>query len=153
MTPVWRKAWPVIGALLVGTLGYALLGNSPRSSAARVTPKGAWALPVQSAPDLAAAQALWSTRPPWGAAAAGQTAQAAVPSAIPVGVVMDRGGLQAVFALPGAIPFHVREGDPLPGGGQVTAISRTQVTWTDAAGNTRQRELLVGPVPSTTSGG
>lgn len=151
--PQWRRALPVAVPLLVGALGYLLLGNGPRSTATKATTQAPWALPAADAPDMAAAEALWTTRPPWGAAVAAQTAEAPVPTAAPLGVVMTRDGFRAVFALPGAIPFMVRPGDPLPGGGSVTEVSRAKVSWTDAAGTTQQRELLTDPAPPRSPGG
>lgn len=141
-----RRALPVLGPLLVGALAYLLLGAGPRSGPTRDTVPSAWALPAGSAPDLAAAETVWKDRTPWGNAA-GSDAGAEANNVVPVGVVAGRDGLEALFALPGAPLIRAREGDDLPGGGRVTGITPTQVSWTDSEGKTLRRELFVDPDP------
>lgn len=149
----WRHGWPVAAALVLGALGYLLLGNGPADSARRGDVETAWSLPASPAVDLAAAQALWAERAPWGAAASGKVEEPPPPQALPVGVVVQPDGLEALFALPGEIPVAVREGGALPGGGQLESVSRTEVTWTDASGQSRTHELFVDPLPTQATGG
>lgn len=151
MRPAWRRTLPVAGPLLAGALAYLLLGAGPRANLARTVAPAGWALPAETAPDLAAADALWAQRAPWGAAAGAGPDGESVPVVVPVGVVAVRDGFEALFAVPGAPLLRVREGDALPGGGSVTAITRGQVSWTDSAGQARQRELLVDPDPGAAS--
>lgn len=155
MSPALRRALPFAGPFLVGVLGYLLLGAGPHSSAARDTLPVDWSLPVDAPPDMAAATELWRTRSPWGAVAAGTDAGAAANdnAIVPVGVFSERGGLVALFAIPDAPSFRARQGDRLPNGGQVTSISPTGVGWTDAKGQTRQRQLFIDPDPRATAPG
>ena len=136
---------PVAGLLLAGALGYLLLGAGPRSNPARDVAQAGWALPAEPAHDLAAADTLWTQRAPWGAAANAATGATAAPAPVLVGVVVERGRYEALFAVAGAPLLRVRAGDALPGGGRVTAITHNRVSWTDPAGQPRQRELLVEP--------
>lgn len=153
MSPVLRRALPFAGPFLVGVLGYLLLGAGPHSSAARATVPVDWALPVDAAPDMAAAAELWRSRSPWGAVAAGADAasDANDKAIVPVGVLALRDGLVALFSIPDAPLLRVRQGDRLPNGGQVTSISPTGVAWTDAKGQTRQRQLFIDPDPRATA--
>jgi hypothetical protein len=64
---------------------------------------------------------------------------------VPVGVVVQDDGLVALFSAPGAEPQRLREGEALPGGGQVTGIARNRVSWTDADGQPQARELFAEP--------
>lgn len=143
--PAWRRALPVAGPLLAGALGYLLLGAGPRSNVARNMPPADWALPTEPVLDLVAADGIWAQRMPWGAAASAGPGGQPAPAAVLVGVIVERGDIHALFAVSGAPILEVREGDALPGGGRVTAISRNQVTWTDSVGQAQQRELLVAP--------
>ena len=153
MNPVLRRALPFAGPFVVGVLGYLLLGAGPHSSASRDTVPVDWALPVDAAPDMAAAAELWRSRSPWGAVAAGADAasDATDQAILPVGVFKLRDGLVALFAIPDAPLLRVRQGDRLPNGGQVTSISATGVGWTNAKGETRQRQLFIDPDPRTTA--
>lgn len=155
MSPALRRALPFAGPFVAGVLGYLLLGAGPHSSAARDTVPIDWALPVDAPPDMAAATELWRARSPWGAAAAGDNAAAAENDSaiVPVGVFAERGGLVALFAIPDAPLFRVRQGERLPNGGQVTSISPTGVGWTNAKGQTRQRQLFIDPDPRAAAPG
>lgn len=142
--PAWRRVLPFVGPLLVGALGYLLLGTGPRSNAVRNPVPAQWALPADPAFDLPAADALWAQRAPWGAAA-NAAAQQEAPAPVLVGVIVERGLYEALFAVAGAPLHRARVGDPLPGGGLVTSITRTRVSWNDAAGRPHERELLAAP--------
>lgn len=150
-----RQLLPPVAALLLGALAWLLIGNGPDLAAARQDGMAGWTLPAATGPDLAAAQAAWQTRPPWGTTAAETAAAEAAEAAarpVPVGVVVEDDGLAALFVTAGGNPQRLHEGDPLPGGGQVTAIARNRVGWTDADGNARQRELFVDPLTPSADG-
>lgn len=153
MSPALRAGLRFAAPFLVGVLGYLLLGAGPRSGPARDTVPVDWALPVAAAPDLAAAGELWRTRSPWGAVAVGADAASDQDdnATLPVGVFAERDGLVALFAIPDAPLLRVRQGDRLPRGGQVTSISPTGVSWTNAKGQTRQRQLFIDPDPRATA--
>ena len=149
MSPSLRRALPFAAAFVAGVLGYLVLGAGPRAATARDTVPVDWALPVDAAPDQAAAAEVWRARSPWGAAVAGADAAADEQdkAVVPVGVFITRDGLVALFSIPGAPLLRLRQGERLPTGGQVTAITSSSVSWTTTKGETRQRELFADPDP------
>lgn len=156
MKPQWRRLLPLPAAFLLGVLGSLLLGTGPRSTTAADAGQEAWALPANPAPDLSATDAVWNERHPWGRppVTEAEAAAAAVPVAVPVGVVESRGGLQALFSLDGALPVAVDAGGTTPDGGTVTSIAATVITWQDAAGRSKRHELFLEESSSgSTAGG
>lgn len=149
MSPALRRALPFAAAFAAGVLGYLVLGAGPRASVARDTVPVDWALPADAAPDPAAAAEVWRTRSPWGANVAGADAAAddRDKAVVPVGVFITRDGLVALFSIPGVPLLRLRQGEPLPTGGQVTAVTPKSVSWTNSKGETRQRELFADPDP------
>lgn len=144
MRPEWRRLLPLPAAFLAGMLASLLLGPGPRSIVAGDGGQAPWALPADQARDLAAADEVWAQRHPWGRSSMSvEEAEAqAVAAAVPVGVVETRGGLQALFSLDGALPVAVDDGATTPDGGTVTSIAKTVITWQDAEGEPRRRELF-----------
>ncbi len=141
MTPRMRKAAPFVAPLLLGAVGYLLIGEGPSSSAVRAGESARWALPAIAATDISPATPVWTERAPWGSETA--AVEAAPEMAIrPVGVVAVGDSLFALFTQ-GDRVVRVPNGGFLADGGQVTAIRPDVVEWADAAGKVQRRELMV----------
>lgn len=147
-----RERLVVGSALVVGALGYLLLGTGPSAVDSRRAASAPWELPPAASQDLATAKALWTERVPWGAAASGAANEPPPPQSLPVGVLVQFDGLKALFALAGGEPVVVPVGGALLDGGIVTSISRSTVTWNDGAGKAHEFELFVDPLPAPAAG-
>lgn len=141
MTPRLRKAVPFVAPLLVGVVGYLLIGEGPSSAPVRAGETAGWELPAIAATDISPAAPVWTARAPWGSevAAADATPDVAIR---PVGVVAVGDSLFALFTQGDSV-VRVPKGGFLADGGQVTAIRPDVVEWADAAGKVQRRELMV----------
>ena len=141
MTPRLRKVVPFVAPLLLGAVGYLLVGEGPSSAPVRAGESADWALPAIAATDISPAAPVWTARAPWGSEVA--AADAAPEVAIrPVGVVAVGDSLFALFTQGDSV-VRVAKGGFLADGGQVTAIRPDVVEWADAAGKVQRRELMV----------
>ena len=141
MTPRLRKVVPFVAPLLLGAVGYLLVGEGPSSAPVRAGESADWALPAIAATDVSPAAPVWTARAPWGSEVA--AADAAPEVAIrPVGVVAVGDSLFALFTQGDSV-VRVPKGGFLADGGQVTAIRPDVVEWADAAGKVQRRELMV----------
>lgn len=145
MKPELRRMLPFVAAFVVGALGSLLVGTGPRSSAGGDGGQAPWALPAAQDLDLAAADAVWADRHPWGEPplSAAEAAAQEKTAAVPVGVVKHGSGLRALFSLGGALPVAVEPGGQTPDGGTVASIAPTVVTWKDAEGQAMRVELFL----------
>ncbi|MGV8923864.1 MAG: hypothetical protein ACOH1L_11050 [Thermomonas sp.] len=143
-----RERLIVGAALLLGALGYLLLGTGPEAVGGRHTATVPWELPPATPLDMAPAKLVWAERAPWGSAASGVADAPVAPQSLPMGVLREFDGLKALFAFPGAEPVAVPLGGALLDGGKVTGISRAMITWIDGSGKARQHELFVDPLPA-----
>lgn len=156
MTARTRQAIGMLAALLLGAVGYLLLGGGPDSATLREDVEVDWEIPVAPSGELSAADEVWNLRAPWGERPANVDAGDAEPAPPPprlVGVVAEAGAFHAVFIIEGAGETRVKAGDRLPGGGRVIAVSRFQVTWTDGQGTRHEQELLADPLPPAATDG
>lgn len=152
MRGVLRPMLGMAAAFLLGALAWWQAGSGPEGAASRPALRVNWQLRAVEKQDLAAVDAVWKERAPWGApagaTASGEAEPAPPPPSIPVGVVVVGRGFRAVFVTPGADEVRVRAGDRLPDGGRVTAVSRFRIDWIDAQGTKHEQELLSDPLLS-----
>lgn len=146
MTAWSRRCLLVLACAVAGAIGFAFAGSRPDPGEGAGSGRVDWSLPTGARMELAAADGVWKTRPPWGALPADASA-APAPRYVPVGIVGAGASLYAVFAAPGLPEAHVRAGDRLPDGGRVTRISRLHLSWIDAQGDKHEHELLADPLP------
>lgn len=153
MKPGYSIAAWLIAGLACGALAWFAFGNGPHPDAANRTAAETWALPSAAAPELAAADAVWKKRHPWGVppAEASAAAAAPVPVAIPVGTTRADGRLVAVFILPDGSVGRVKPGAAIAGGGRLDSVTQFHVAWTDARGTKHEQELLADPLPTQVS--
>lgn len=135
-------------AFAVGSLANLLFGPSPDAIAQLPPDKNEWAVPGADLPDLAALDAGWEARAPWGARPRAPEAAPVPPPPppAPVGIARGRKGQQEVIFLvadQGAV--RVAPGESLPDGGRLLRVSGMRVTWIDGEGQEQQREMFLDP--------
>lgn len=152
MSGILKPLLGMAAAFLLGALAWWLVGPGPDRAASRPGLHVDWQLPDVEKQELAAADAVWKQRAPWGSQAgatgAGEAEPAPPPPSTPVGVVAAGKGFRAVFVTPGADEVQVKAGDRLPDGGRVIAVSRFRIGWIDAQGTKHEQELLSDPLLS-----
>lgn len=144
--------WALAG-LVIGALGYAILGATPAGQREVVaTPHDFTLPPPVDASTTAAAVAgllLWASQP---AVPAGPVGPAVEPPPRLVGIVARAGAeREAVFEHPDGRRLRASTGDSVPGLGLVTAVTATAVRWRDADGALLESRLFLDaqarPVP------
>lgn len=149
MTGSLRIAVGTVGCLMMGGLAWFVLGAGPQTGDASGREDAAWSLPVEPSPDLAAADAIWDLRLPWGARPVQPGGvEEVIPMSIPVGTTRAGGELLAVFLAPDGSTSRVRAGEDLAGGGRVEAVTEFNVSWIDPRGAKHEQRLLADPLPS-----
>ena len=150
MTPWIRPLAGVAACVVAGALAWFAFGAGPDIVSPSGPGEGGWQLRADTARDVAASEAVWSRRHPWGAVAAGpaEGAEAQPPPAIPVGTTRDGDALLAVYLAPDGTTTRLRAGEDIPGGGRVDAVTETNVSWTDPRGGRHEQRLLVDPLPT-----
>ena len=145
-----RHAWLLGGALLLGILGNLLFGASPRKVKPLAAADPDWQPVAMRVPDLAALDATWEARAPWGAMPrpVEPPPPPPPPPPAPVGIVGTGAARQAIFLVHGSSELRLGVGGVLPDGGQVLEISAMKVTWTDGAGQTHERRMFLDPLPT-----
>jgi hypothetical protein len=138
-------------AFAVGALAWVVFGARPQADAAASRRADAWASPLPAPAPLAATDAIWEKRHPWGAPPVDPATQVPEPVAIPVGTTLASGKLLAVFLAPDGNVLRVGPGAAIAGGGHVDAVSQFHVSWTDAHGTKHEQELLADPLPTQAS--
>ena len=136
------------GAFLFGAFANLLLGPSPRAVTPVVPAETAWQVLGMRVPDLAAADAGWEARAPWGAAPkpVEPPPPPPPPPPMPVGVVGSGGTRQAIFLIAGAGELRLGVGGVLPDGGRVLEIGAMKVIWVDGAGERHERRMFIDPL-------
>ena len=150
MSPRMRPLAAGAACVVAGALAWFAFGTGPAVVSPSGAGEGGWQLRPDATRNLAASEALWSERHPWGAVAAdpAEEAEAQPPPAIPVGTARDGDGLLAVFLVPDGTTSRLRAGDEIPGGGRVDAVTESEVSWTDPRGGRHEQRLLVDPLPT-----
>jgi hypothetical protein len=143
-------AW-CAAAFAVGALAWAALGGRPHGEAVSARQDEAWTSPLPARASLAATDAVWEKRHPWGAPPSDPASQAPELVAIPVGTTATSGKLLAVFLAPDGSVLRLGRGDAIAGGGHVDAVTQFHVSWTDAHGTKHEQELLADPLPTQAS--
>lgn len=146
-TPWLRRLLPAASAALLGALAFLVVGRHPDPGAAHRGGQVDWSLAGSSPAELDAADAVWKKRSPWGATTTEAASPPPPPTYLPAGVVGAGASMYAVFIAPGQPEVRLRAGDALPGGGKVTGITRSRISWVDAQGAKHGHELLADPLP------
>ncbi len=146
MKPWLRHLLLAVASLAAGGLGFLALGSGPDPAAAATQPQAAWRLPIPPRGNLAAADAVWKKRAPWGAPPSTETEKP--PVWLPAGIVGVGSTAYAVFVATGEPEVRIRPGGRLPDGGKVLQISRSRLSWIDAQGAKHEREMLADPLPN-----
>ncbi len=134
-------------ALLLGVVANLLFGASPATMDSIAPLREPWVPLSAGMPDLAAADATWDARAPWGAPPKPVEAEAPPPPPpVPVGMVGTGQARQAIFLVNGADDFRGGVGAALPDGGRILAISGMMVNWVDGAGKVHSRRMFIDPV-------
>lgn len=143
-----RHAWLLGGALLLGILGNLLFGASPRKVKPLAAADPDWQPVAMRVPDLAALDATWEARAPWGAMPrpVEPPPPPPPPPPAPVGIVGTGSAKQAIFMIHGVGEVRVGAGDMLPDGGRVLEVSAMSVVWNDGDGVRQERRLFLEPV-------
>ncbi|WP_411834122.1 hypothetical protein [Pseudoxanthomonas mexicana] len=148
MKPLWRDVLIVVAALLLGGGGCLLLGASPAAVVPTALAEPEWVAPSIRSPDLAAEDAVWEARAPWGAVPKPVEAPPPPPPPppVPVGIVRGAHGAEAIFLIHGSGELRIRIGGQLPDGGRLLGISGMQVAWVDGEGQRHRRRLFLDPM-------
>ena len=137
-----------VAAFALGGLVNLLLGPSPGAATPQPQAEAEWRLRGAEVPDMAALDAGWETRAPWGAAPKPVEAAAAPPPPppAPVGIVRGRQGRQEVIFLAADVgTVRVAPGESLPDGGRLLRVSGMRVTWVDGDAQEQQRAQVSDP--------
>lgn len=133
--------------LLLGVAANFLFGPSPATMDSIAPVKEPWVPLSAGMPDLAAADANWEARAPWGAPPKPvETEAPPPPPPVPVGIVGTGRAKQAIFLVNGVDDFRGGVGADLPDGGRILAISGMMVNWVDGAGTVHSRRMFIDPV-------
>lgn len=143
-----RILFVLIVAALLGVVANVLFGPSPAAVVPMVVAEAPWEDVGMRVPDLAAADAPWEARAPWGAAPEPEEPPAPPPPPppVPVGIVGTGRAQQALFRIDGTSDLRLGVGGALPDGGRVLAIEGMKVTWIDGAGQRHERRMFIDPL-------
>lgn len=139
---------PRIGAfgLLLGVVGFAAIGTTPRSQREEEVPSPAFELPVAPVEQADAAAAL-AGNPIWASQPAQPVAALEPPPRL-VGIVDGPGATRlAVFEWPDGRRARLGARDTLPGQGVIADIDATSVRWRTAEGRAFEARLYLNPEP------
>ena len=150
-----RHALLIAGVFALGAALNLAVGPAPRQTQAQQVVDAPWELPAPRRPDIEVLDAEWARHAPWGSAPKPPEVAPPPPPPppAPVGIVRGQKGRQeAIFLVAGEGTVRVAPGESLPGGGRLLRVAGMRVSWVDADGVEKEREMFIDPPPTLPTG-